>query len=111
MTGRAGGRLCCIWGYHRERCRRGSKARYTDAARPTRFETEVHAYGVISILGATQGYSSMSETLTSGGDSHLFWGINYPDALNNVLRTNMIKALYTVSDLKAFTDNTKGGQK
>jgi RHS repeat-associated protein len=95
-------------GSHVEDAEDWAKAGYTEAARPTRFETEFRAYGVTSIFGEAQGYGILHGSM-NGGQSYLFWEKIFPEPLNNALRATMIRALYPVSDAKAFKDNTKEG--
>jgi len=97
-------------GSHVEDAENWASAGYTEAARPTRMETEFRAYGVTTIYGRIQGYSFMGGSI-GGSVKYAFWDSHFPDRINNALRTTMIKALYPLSDMKAWSNNTTGGSK
>ena len=66
-----------------------AKAGFTDAARPTNFDTEFKAYGVTTIFGAAQGARSLLGTKPGDTTPHLIWLKNFSDDVNNAVRTNM----------------------
>jgi hypothetical protein len=98
-------------GSHVEDGEAWAAAGFTDAARPTNFDTEFKAYGVTSIFGAAQGAASLQGKRYGNPNPYLFWEKNFPDVVNNALRTNMIKALYPNWAEKAFEKNTNPEKK
>jgi RHS repeat-associated protein len=98
-------------GSHVEDGEAWAKAGFTDAANPTHFDTEFKAYGVTSIFGAAQGAGILRGTKPGDNTPHLIWERNFPDVVNNALRTNMIKTLYPNWAEKAFQANTNPEKK
>jgi hypothetical protein len=84
-----------------------AQAGFTDAARPTNFQTEFRAYGVTSAFADALGTRALSAS--HGGETHYFWNKWYPQAMNNAMTTNMIKNFYPNWALKAWQLNTAGG--
>ena len=98
-------------GSHVEDGEAWAKAGFTDAANPTHFDTEFKAYGVTSVFGAAQGAGILRGTKPGDNTPHLIWERNFPDVVNNALRTNMIKTLYPNWAEKAFQANTNPEKK
>jgi len=98
-------------GSHVEDGEAWARAGFTDAANPTHFDTEFKAYGVTSIFGAAQGAGFLTGKKPGVTTSHLFWGKNFPDFLNNSLRTNMIKTFHPDWAERAFEANTNPEKK
>jgi RHS repeat-associated protein len=98
-------------GSHVEDGETWAKAGFTDAARPTNFDTEFKAYGVTSIFGAAQGAQFLMGTKPGDNTQHLIWDRSVPGFFNEALRTTMIKALYPNWAEKAFEKNTNPEKK
>jgi RHS repeat-associated protein len=98
-------------GSHVEDGEAWAEAGFTDAARPTNFDTEFKAYGVTSIFGAAQGAQFLMGTKPGDNTHHLIWDRSVPGFFNDALRTTMIKALYPNWAEKAFEKNTNPEKK
>jgi hypothetical protein len=81
-----------------------ARANFADLANPTNLQSEFRAYGINISFGRVQGNTQF----WTGDHQHLFWWDRTAPA-NDILRTNMIKAVYPNWAEKAFQRNTQGG--
>jgi RHS repeat-associated protein len=84
----------------------GPGANFGDQFRPTSLETESRAYGVT--IGMMDAAGATSLTMGRGDSNRILWNKYWPQAVNDVFKTNSIKALYPNWNQNAWQLNTKG---
>jgi RHS repeat-associated protein len=86
-----------------------AKAGFTNAANPTKFDTESRAFGVTATMAQVNGDTSARAMSPKGDSSMVFWRSTDKPFDNNGARTRMIHEYYPKWAQKAFGENTNSG--